>query len=59
MKNPRSPPQQQQQQEEQKSGVAHWALVKANNIFSRNGLFLRKHLNNSKKKHFEQLKDFF
>ena len=31
MKNPRSPPQQQQQQEEQKSGVAHWAFVKAKN----------------------------
>ena len=36
MKNPRSPPQQQQEeqqeeQEEQKSGVAHWAFVKANN----------------------------
>ena len=32
MKNPRSPPQQQQQQQqqEQKSGVAHWAFVKAN-----------------------------
>ena len=30
MKNPRSPPQQQQQQE-QKSGVAHWAFVKAKN----------------------------
>ena len=37
MKNPRSPPQQQQQQqqqqqEEQKSGVAHWAFVKAKNM---------------------------
>ena len=31
MKNPRSPPQQQQQQ--QKSGVAHWAFVKANKEF--------------------------
>ena len=33
MKNPRSPPQQQQQeeQEEQKSGLAHWAFVKAKN----------------------------
>ena len=33
MKNPRSPPQQQEEQEqeeeEQKSGLAHWAFVKA------------------------------
>ena len=33
MKNPRSPPQQQQQQQQQKSGVAHWAFVKANKEF--------------------------
>ena len=39
MKNPRSPP--QQQQEEQKSGVAHWAFVKANKkIYSRLFLFI-------------------
>ena len=43
MKNPRSPPQQQQQQQqqEQKSGVAHWAFVKANKkIYSRLFLFI-------------------
>ena len=38
MKNPRSPPQQQQQQEEQKSGVAHWAFVKAKNLYPKNSL---------------------
>ena len=37
MKNPRSPPQQQeeeqeQEEQEQKSGLAHWAFVKANKV---------------------------
>ena len=38
MKNPRYPPQQQEEQEEeqqeQKSGLAHWAFVKANKYAS-------------------------